>query len=197
MSRSLTSGTLAQATAIDRFMAKVSPEPMSGCWLWSGALADGGYGAFRGHEGKSVKAHRWFYEQNKGPVPDGLELDHRCRVRSCVNPEHLEPVTRRVNTLRGISPAAINATKTHCVRGHPLFGPNLYLRRNGQRGCRSCLTAQLIRFCARPHAIPAACTRGHAMIGSNVYRHTNGRILCRACRKETNRLLNLRKKRGL
>lgn len=127
---------------IERFMDYVSPEPITGCWLWSGALANGGYGAFLGPEG-TVKAHRWFYEQSKGPVPDGLELDHQCRVRCCVNPDHLEPVTRQVNTLRGIGPAAVNAIKTHCPKGHPLSGDNLYIRKDvGSRGCRKCRTRQ-------------------------------------------------------
>lgn len=96
-----------------------------------------GYGNF--WNDKYTSAHRFSYEFANGPVPDGLQLDHLCRNRLCVNPGHIEPVTQRVNMLRGISPAAENARKTHCMNGHPLIGTNLVLRKSGSRGCRHCI----------------------------------------------------------
>lgn len=74
-----------------------------------------------------------------GPIPEGMDLDHTCRNRGCVNPEHLEPVTTQVNTLRGIGPTAENARKTHCKHGHPLEGDNLYVDPEGKRKCRACM----------------------------------------------------------
>lgn len=110
-----------------------------GCWLWTGALKDG-YGRLsRGCRGMGyLRAHRFSYELHKGPIPGGLDLDHLCRNRSCVNPDHLEPVTRGENTAR--SPIAITAVKsrqTHCLRGHQLVGANVYMHW-GRRNCREC-----------------------------------------------------------
>ena len=83
------------------FLSKVSPEPTSGCWLWTGGLEEKGYAVlckpnWKGHRA----AHRFSYETFVGPIPDGLQIDHKCRVRSCVNPDHLEPVTSAENNRR-------------------------------------------------------------------------------------------------
>jgi hypothetical protein len=85
---------------IERFFAFVSPEPNSGCWLWCGGLQSRGYGFFCLSDASMVLAHRYSYELARGPVPDGLEVDHLCRLKACVNPEHLEAVTQSENTLR-------------------------------------------------------------------------------------------------
>ena len=106
------------------------------CWLWIGARCLG-YGVIRVGT-KQVKAHRVFYEHLIGAVPTGLQLDHLCRVKNCVNPSHLEPVTPRVNTLRGVGPTAQNAKREQCLNGHPFLGENLYLAPDGERGCRAC-----------------------------------------------------------
>lgn len=90
----------------------------SNCWEWT-RYREGGYGRLKRH-GRHVLAHRFFYETCFGPVPAGLDLDHLCRNRWCVNPDHLEPVTRRENVLRGAGLAAMGARKTHCDRGHEL-----------------------------------------------------------------------------
>jgi hypothetical protein len=110
------------------------------CWIYSGALNQSGYGVAR-YQGRMTVVHRLAYQELVGPIPEGLELDHLCRVRNCVNPAHLEPVTHAENTLRGIGPTAQNARRTECLQGHPLMGPNLYLRPDGRRECRTCKRA--------------------------------------------------------
>lgn len=118
----------------ERLSSKIVIDP-SGCWLWTASLR-GGYGQF-GVDGTTRAAHRVVYEMLVGAVPDGLELDHTCRVRSCVNPSHLEPVTHRENVLRGEGHGAVNARKTHCLHGHELDGVNVY-RYGVGRHCKAC-----------------------------------------------------------
>lgn len=126
-------------TAKQRFFAKVAPPNGQGCMLWIGAIQGDGYGHFK-VAGRMVKAHRFAYEMWAGPIPDGLHLDHLCRVRNCVAPGHLEPVTNRENILRGEARAARQARQSHCRNGHPLFGDNLVrsAAARGQRVCRTC-----------------------------------------------------------
>ncbi len=104
------------------------------CHLWIGSIHAEGYGVY-----SDVLAHRIVYELTLGPIPAGLTLDHLCRVRPCVNPRHLEPVTLAVNVLRGESLPARNARKTHCPKGHPYDASNTYVNpRTGWRLCRAC-----------------------------------------------------------
>lgn len=98
----------------ERFHARVELHE-SGCWDWVGARMRAGYGVFS-TDGTSILAHRWSYEFYVADIPDGLVLDHLCRNRRCVNPWHLEPVTDRVNVLRGESPPAKNARKAAQLR---------------------------------------------------------------------------------
>src|ERR1035437_3014013 len=119
----------------ERHQARV---PIVGCWLWTAAVDKDGYGLFK-LSGRMVRAHRFAYEQAKGPIPHGLTLDHLCRVRCCVNPAHLEVVTVRENTLRGNGPAGRNARKTHCKQGHPYTESNTYQRHTErERICKTC-----------------------------------------------------------
>lgn len=91
------------------------------CWVWDGAIQGAGYGTAWDKRIRKIKlAHRLVYELLVGPIPDGLTLDHLCRNRACVNPEHLEPVSMKENVLRGISPSAQKARQVLCIRGHEL-----------------------------------------------------------------------------
>ncbi len=103
------------------------------CWVWTAGRNIHGYGKMS-VVGQQLAAHRVSYEHHVGPIPAGLQLDHLCRNRACINPDHLEPVTERENILRGVSPAAINARKTTCLRGHPFDR----LTPDGRRRCRTC-----------------------------------------------------------
>lgn len=124
--------------ALERLLAKIEIDPETGCWLFTGALDQNGYGRI-GVNQRAKYAHRLAYERLVVPIPAGLHLDHLCRVRHCVCPDHLEPVTCRENILRGVGIAAINATKTHCINGHEMTPENTYFTgRGAQRYCREC-----------------------------------------------------------
>lgn len=120
------------AKLAERIERLAMPEPNSGCWLWTGSLGTAGYGSIR-VSGKTRSAHRVSYEAFLGSIPAGLHIDHKCKVRCCVNPSHLEPVTVRENNRR--SPRTF-VLATHCKHGHPFSGENLQIGR--QRRCREC-----------------------------------------------------------
>lgn len=124
-------------TAAERFDEKVIPEPMSGCWLWIGAVQRLGYGTFWLGGKHFQNAHRFSYERHRGAAP-GLDIDHLCRNTACVNPNHLEAVTHRVNVMRGAGISVRNAAATHCVNGHEFTGANTYITKRGSRFCRKC-----------------------------------------------------------
>jgi hypothetical protein len=151
---------------IEQFMKFVSPEPNSGCWLWTGAAGGNGYGFYKA-KGIGMVAHRWAYTLLRGPIPTGLELDHLCRVRYCVNPAHLEPVTRSENARRGMTgrdPGAAErlrngieairrkwAAVAHCSRGHAFDEINTLWRGKDkrQRDCKECAKLRQHEFHAR------------------------------------------------
>jgi len=122
-------------TPEDRFWDKVRRGDK--CWLWVGARSSTGYGQIAA-AGRLVYAHRFAYELLVGDIPETLQIDHLCRNRACVNPDHMEAVTQRVNILRGESTAARNAAKTHCRRGHPFDEANTIHLSRGGRQCRTC-----------------------------------------------------------
>lgn len=108
--------------AIERFMSKVE-KSCDGCWNWRGSIAPNGYGKFsieKNRIRKTFNAHRFSYQYFKGEIPHGLTIDHLCRNRGCVNPDHLEVLTLKENLLRGSGVGGRNAKKTHCSKGHTL-----------------------------------------------------------------------------
>ena len=136
----------------DRFAAKYQVMP-NGCWLWTATLINSGYGRLW-VEGRTELAHRVAYELYVGDIPDGMTIDHRCHNedddcpggidclhRRCVNPDHLQVVTKQVNLLNGKTIVAANAVKTHCIRGHEYTPENtrIYTRLGREfRHCREC-----------------------------------------------------------
>lgn len=125
----------------------------TGCWNWALSTNRWGYGQV-GCMGKKMSAHRLFYEFYRGRVSGGLQLDHLCRNRRCVNPAHLEAVPQRVNILRGVGGPAVNFAKTACAHGHPFDERNTHVTQSGTRRCRVCnkLRARRLRAAARLRA---------------------------------------------
>lgn len=123
--------------ADERFWEKVAKS--DGCWLWTASLDKRGYGQFgvgTRERSKTVRAHRFAYEDAVGPIPEGLTLDHLCGQHACVRPSHLEPVTTQINTRRWAD------TITHCPQGHEYTEANLVKSKTGWRGCRECANAR-------------------------------------------------------
>jgi hypothetical protein len=153
--------------AWDRFWEKVDfngPAPeyrpdLGPCWLWTAQTNQAGYGRF--HVSRSGpgpithQAHRVAYRWLIGEPPKGLVLDHLCRVRNCVNPRHLEPVTDHENSLRGVNPKMVAHLEDRCTRGHPFDGANTLWRKNGYRECRACRKEAKRRWMDRQKASSA------------------------------------------
>lgn len=117
------------------FLRRVGKTPK--CWVWKGVITKWGYGAITLRK-KTYRAHRLAYDLFRGPIVDGMHIDHICRVRHCVNPDHLEMVTREENWRRGFSPTAVNKRKERCIHGHLFNEENTYKRKFGRRLCREC-----------------------------------------------------------
>lgn len=124
-------------SAIEKFHARVQMQA-GGCWLWTGATVNTGYGRFTDRD-RDWLAHRWAFEHLVAPIPQGMVIDHLCRVRLCVNPEHLESVTQAENVRRENLANGRGVARTHCPQGHPYSGGNLVIGVDGRsRLCREC-----------------------------------------------------------
>jgi hypothetical protein len=135
----------------ERFWAKVEKLPDApGCWVWTGALNEQGYAVFNVTHLDQRRAHRLTFEDLRGPIPTDKQPDHLCRLRCCINPWHTEPVTSRVNTLRGEGPSARNARKVACPQGHPYSG----IKAGNKRTCRVCINEQDRARYRRQRAVP-------------------------------------------
>jgi HNH endonuclease len=121
------SGQFIITDVMERFFSFVVPEPNTGCWLWLGSLQEKGYPLFSVGKSKCRRAHVWSFKTFVGAIPQGLELDHKCRLKSCVNPQHLEPVTHIINIRRHTN------LRTHCKQGHPFIHQT-----KTRRVCRVC-----------------------------------------------------------
>lgn len=132
---SLRKRNYSKGTPFERAMRRVLVDESTGCWEWQGSKVPAGYGHLNVGGGRFRHAHIVTYEELVGVVPDGLELDHLCRNRSCVNPEHLEAVTHHENVLRGAS--ALHHRTGRCGRGHDL-SEHGYQRKDGRLNCREC-----------------------------------------------------------
>lgn len=128
-------------SAVTRFWERVALHDDDQCWLWTATCSPSGYGRFCANY-KETPAHRFSYERLVGPIPDGLVIDHLCRVRNCVNPRHMEPVTLGENSRRGDN---ANRRKTHCPRGHAYAEhgeTNRQVSGGPHRFCRLCYQAR-------------------------------------------------------
>jgi hypothetical protein len=173
------------ADVLRRFMTKFHRE--GECWVWHGKKNKGGYGTLWRGTGRSALAHRASYEHFVGKIPDGKHMDHLCRRRDCVSPEHLEPVTNRENILRGAGPTAVNAQKVVCTHGHRLTPENTLVSKRGYRRCRTCRDeSNLARTPFRKGERPAKshCKNGHEFTPENTRMSGIGKSrVCRICAK--------------
>ena len=135
-------------SAIDRFCAKVKINHETGCWDWTGSFTRGGYGSFS-YKGKTTRVHRFSYTHFIGEIPEVLDIDHLCRNRACVNPLHMETVTRKVNCRRGECGKLTglqNRQKSHCPQGHPYNKENTTWDKKGERTCKICRKVSKLRY---------------------------------------------------
>lgn len=134
---------------LDQRLARRLLATKSGCWIWTGARNDSGYGV-----ANNERVHRLTYLALVGPIPEGMELDHLCRVRECASPRHLEAVTHRVNWRRGMHRNAVIFRGEGCSQGHEYTEANTYYRRDkyGVRQCRRCKADWMARSAARRRA---------------------------------------------
>jgi hypothetical protein len=162
-----------QKSTIENFLSRVEKTPT--CWLWTGHRNKVGYGTV-GWAGKIYMVHRVSYQHFKGPIPSGLTLDHLCRIKNCVNPDHLEPCSAAENARRGNCNSAVNSRKTHCIRGHEFNDDNTYryvYGRRVMRNCRKCRGVDIegLKLDKRKPCTYAGCTTLTTWASGHCERH--------------------------
>lgn len=164
-------------TLLERLFNRVEKDEITGCWEWTGAKGIDGYGRI-GDDKKVKLTHRVAYEIMRGPLHRGQVIDHLCRNRLCVNPDHMEATSQRINTIRGNTAdirKKLAAQQTHCINGHEFTKENIYLA-NNQRYCRICKSIRYKRWEVRKkvgikvetNATKTHCKQGHELSGDNV-----------------------------
>jgi hypothetical protein len=142
----------------DRIMNRVEPEPTSGCWLWTACLDKDGYGrtgVYVNGKKRMYYTHRFMYEWHVGAIPDGMVCDHKCKVRSCCNPDHIDIVTPAENQRRGDSGKASHQralARSSCLKGHEYAEFGVYRHTDGRRRCAECARLAAKRYQARKAA---------------------------------------------
>lgn len=157
------------------------------CRIYRGHKGDDGYGK-ASVNGKTDRVHRYVWERDRGPIPDGMEIDHQCRNRACCNVDHLRVVTHRVNTLENsVGVSALCAARTHCIHGHPFDDVNTIRTKRGARRCRECKRigeAGRRRLTAKPRQPKTHCPAGHAYDDDNTKISKAGHRSCKQCVRE-------------
>jgi len=172
--------------AIERLLDRIEPIPFSGCWIWMGRITKAGYGCISSHSAYRY-THRLTYEHFVGPIPEGMEIDHKCRVRSCCNPDHLEAVTHLENVRRGLcvtEGGKFWRERSACSAGHA-YSDNPRRNRHGARICALCANerkraARRLRGLRSPN-LRTHCPQGHPYSEENTY-WNKGHRQCRTCR---------------
>ena len=179
------------------------------CWTWQGRLNKSGYGRVGVGTGRDMPVHRWVYEQLCGPIPTGMELDHLCRNRACVAPNHLEPVTRQENARRAREAMERGAHKDVCKYGHAMIPENLVVRKSrlgaDAHECRKCIRDRNSRKYRKrrggvvgpPNADKSECKNGHQFDEKNTYLSKQGARRCRTCSAASQRRTTQKRKAGL
>jgi hypothetical protein len=163
----------------------------NGCWIWQAGKRDG-YGRYHFND-QWIQAHRYAYEKLRDKVPDGMLLDHLCRNRPCVNPDHLEVVTLQENINRGQSPFILNKRKTHCKHGHEFNKENTAIGKNGYRKCIPCHRRRALEHMHNKklgktkvhNSFRTHCKNGHEYSEDNTKLNKSGTRICRTCYKNS------------
>jgi hypothetical protein len=165
---------------LDRFMEKVSVEPNSGCWLWTASVSPSGYAKFGITRSVSVEAHAWAYRRFRGDVPRGWDVHHKCEVKCCVNPNHLQAIEKATHREITDTPCSRNKKKSHCLNGHPFDEKNTHYDKNGGRSCRACHSIRQNSARAKrlggplpwsPRKPKTHCSKGHPLSPENTYEY--------------------------